>query len=205
MKNKNISIWFSRLFFTHSIPKTLFSLVLVMTLLGGCTEEPVLKEAEFSLIYPPSLLIADLQAIKLISPNNGETYYIDDRDVNDLTFKFDGTAPYFASLILFKDQPTVSKEGYIVDGKAQCFGGVSNMSLVHRWNGTSSVLSVDLDKSVFYTCNNESITDAFSETEKLILDETTLSKNTAIYWAVLGYNDRYTLTHASPLRKINIQ
>ena len=186
------------------LQKIIFSII-ICTLISGCSEKEDIRDSKLSIIYPPSLLIKDLETIQLISPNNGEAYYIDDRETNDLSFKFDGSVPYYASVILFKDQPLVSKEGYVIDGKAQCIGGVTNMSSLHRWNGFSSILSTDLSKSVFYTCNNESLTDTFSETQKLILDETIFAKNTEIYWAVLGYDDRYTLTHSSPLRKINIK
>ena len=182
----------------------LIFLFLTSLLLISCAEKEDDRDAKLSIIYPPSLLVSDLTPIKLISPNNGEAYYIDDRDVNDLVFNFDGAEPYFTSVVLFKNQPAVSKEGYVIDGNAQCLGGVTNMSSLHPWNGFSSIFSVDTNKSVFYVCNNSSVSDAFSETEKLVLNETTLVKNTEIYWAVLGYNKRYTLTHSSPLRKINI-
>jgi len=183
----------------------IFLCAITIIFLAACSEKEDTRDTQLSLIYPPSLLIENLKSLTLISPNNGETYYIDDRLTNNLTFRFDASAPYYSSVILFKNQPTVSREGFIVDGDALCLGGVTNMSLQHRWNGLSSVFSVNNDDNVFYTCNQNSTTDAFSETEKLSLDDINLPKGSEIYWAVLGYDSRYTLTHSSPLRKINIR
>lgn len=201
-KNRNLM---SALSYIYASILILITISVSSLLLSGCENSEDRRDSKLSLIYPPSLVIKDLKPITLISPNNTEVYYIDDRQSNDLVFQFDAAEPYYASVILFKDQPRVSKEGYIIDGNAQCLGGVTSMSSLHRWNGFSSIFSVDETKSVFYTCNDNATTDTFSESVKLSLDDINLPKDSQIYWAVLGYDKRYTLTHSSPLRQINIK
>jgi len=158
-----------------------------------------------SAINPPTLLLKNLAPIKLISPSNGEAYYIDEKEQTSLNFKYDSSAPIYSSLFLFSEQPA-TLDNVITNGKETCLGGVTNMTTLHAgWTPTKVELTADESTTDFFTCNNNSTTDAFTVDNKLVMDETSFPKDSTLYWAILGYDAKFKLSHASVIRKVNIK
>lgn len=157
-----------------------------------------------SSIIPPKLLIENTTLISLVSPANGEAYYIDERNKSDLIFEFEDSNAKYSALFIFNQVPE-SSDGIISNGLLACLGGVTNMTSDHNWHSSQLRLSVDAASSHIFTCNGSNPIDIFSTVNKLPLEETTLPKNSAIYWAILGYDAHYQITHSSNVRKINIK
>jgi hypothetical protein len=172
--------------------------------LSGCPE-PVTdkRESRFSAIVPPPLLLEDLTPIELKSPLDGAGVAVNDKTTDSVTFRFDTTDIAYSALFIFKSEPAVT-DNAISDLASSCLGGVTNMATQHAWNDGTVVLAYAASNQV-YACSSGQPTDALSTQTKLPLVSDTFTKGNTYYWAVLGYDNKYRLTHSSTLRRIVIE
>jgi hypothetical protein len=182
--------------------KRILAFVMAALVFSACTI--VDEETQISSIHPPTLLIDGLKHLPLDTPLNGEAYYIDDYEEPSIKFSFIANEPVYTAIFLFSAQPT-NKDNKLIDGKSLCIAGLTNMIKDQTWNTLSATLSSDENESHFYECQTADGIDPFITSNKVVLNKATFPRGSSFYWGALGYDENYSLTHSSPVRKVNIK
>lgn len=177
--------------------------------LPGCSnsssDDEAVDSAEHAVsrIHPPVPFLPGLEPLALAAPPNGMAVTVHDGLTQPLTFSYDAREPYFGTVFLFSTEPVV-ENGTVSNIEAACLGGVTDMAPTHRFDAAYATLDVDETTTSFFRCNPGNPIDRFSTDSKLVLKEADFPPGT-IYWAVLGYDAHYRLTHSSALRALVIE
>lgn len=177
---------------THFSFFTGIAIALVFT---GCVAEedtttPVTSAV--SSIVPKPPLVSGKQRISLQTPLNTVTL-----SAADTQFTFNASEPRYATVLIFSESPAATSTG--ITDMSKCVAGVTSMNPAHvSYSDYSITLGYNAGTGGFYSCDPSNATEPLSSSQKLSLSE--LTGSSTYYWVVLGYNDRYLLTHSSEIR-----
>lgn len=184
-----------------------FALIVATLVIGACnTEETteVKKASAQSEILPAPLLLPGLTAIALLDPLSGTSVSVLAAQTNKLVFSYRAEGAKYAAIFIFKDLPQI-EGGAIRNLASICVGGATNMAATHAFSLEKTTLSSIASDSTLFTCEPNSLTDAFSVTERLVLTRNTFASGRTYYWVLLGYDEHFHLSHSSSLREFVVE
>jgi|GEM_PF-5904771 len=176
-------------------------------LLGACNTEDtpaVAKVSGLSDIVPAPLLLPGLKPIALLDPLSGTGVSVLSAQTNSLALAYRADVAKYAALFIFSDVPQV-ENGAIKNLSSVCVGGATNIAASHAFSLKKSTLSSVAGTSSLYSCQANSLTDAFSVTDKLLLTPDVFVAGKTYYWAVLGYDEHFHLGYSSSLREFIVE
>ena len=175
--------------------------------LGACNTEDtpaVAKVSGQSDIIPAPLLLPGLKPIALLEPLSGTGVSVLSSQANSLALAYRADVAKYAALFIFSDVPQV-ENGAIKNLSSVCVGGATNIAASHAFSLKKSTLSSVAGTSSLYACQVNSLTDAFSVTDKLLLTPDVFVSGKTYYWAVLGYDEHFHLGYSSSLREFIVE
>ncbi|MES0489780.1 MAG: hypothetical protein ABUK01_07310 [Leptospirales bacterium] len=176
--------------------KKIIIIIMLSLFYWGCDWEDAI-EVEYSLIQPRPPLVPNSETIDLklplhLSPRTRGTAF-------DFTFKSSMVA--HAALLIFTAEPSANTKG-LRDVSGICLGGATSMAPGHTWDDLSLHWDNVGAQSAVYVCDGSNRSEPLSTSTKVAFDGT-LAAGT-YYWAVLGYDKFYRITHSSPLYTLTI-
>lgn len=175
--------------------KNALILILLFVFFWSCeSNEP---GVEYSQIKPRPPLVPNSTTIRLKQPLH---LGIVTRNT-PFDFTFNSRAVHHASLLIFTAEPSANNRG-LKDVTGICLGGATSMISSHAWDNTSLHWDATAGLSDVYVCDGANRLEPLSTSTKVAFD-VSLTAGT-YYWAVLGYNKYYKITHSSALYTLTV-